>query len=380
MKNKILYLAKVDFQEKNNIGVRNKVEGQIKALESLGYEVDIISIFNQDIIFNYKTVIKTYSSITKIVDKALMNFRFYKVINEKIDASIYNAVYIRYPTMSQPYLLRFLKKLSKSDSAILFEIPTYPYKQELESSIPKRIIYFIDKIYTPYLKRYLKFIITNYDQSEIYNIPAIRMGNGIHIDNNVKFKIGHSSSKTLSLISVSSLINWHGHDRIIKGLSNYYNTGPQKEIRLNIIGEGEEMDNLMALTKKLNLNTKIKFHGFKKGEELEQIYKECQVGIGTLGIHRKGINTDNSLKTREYMSRGLPVIMAARDFDIPENYPFVINCNPTDDPIDFHKILSFYENLVTEFPDYQNTIFNFAKDNLTWKSKMKHVLTHYELN
>ena len=50
----------------------------------------------------------------------------------------------------------------------------------------------------------------------------------------------------------------------------------------------------------------------------------ADVGIGTLGLHRKSMDEASPLKVREYLAVGLPVLYGYRDPDADDLQPFVL--------------------------------------------------------
>lgn len=55
------------------------------------------------------------------------------------------------------------------------------------------------------------------------------------------------------------------------------------------------------------------FHGYLDSEGLSAVYAQSDVGLGTLAAHRKKLEQACSLKTREYLSYGLPVIVGYQE-------------------------------------------------------------------
>jgi len=55
------------------------------------------------------------------------------------------------------------------------------------------------------------------------------------------------------------------------------------------------------------------------------LLEQCDVGISTLAIDRKGLTEGAPLKTREYLLMGLPVIIGYQDTDLSEKTPYVLN-------------------------------------------------------
>jgi hypothetical protein len=50
------------------------------------------------------------------------------------------------------------------------------------------------------------------------------------------------------------------------------------------------------------------FHSPKHDEELDSLFEEKNVAIGSLGLHRDGLHADATIKTSEYCLRGYSVI------------------------------------------------------------------------
>jgi hypothetical protein len=60
----------------------------------------------------------------------------------------------------------------------------------------------------------------------------------------------------------------------------------------------------------------IVLRGVLGAQDYVAIIREADVGIGTLALHRKGMNELCSLKHREYVPYGVPIIMGAYDTDL----------------------------------------------------------------
>lgn len=57
-------------------------------------------------------------------------------------------------------------------------------------------------------------------------------------------------------------------------------------------------------------------HGALYGEALARLYRNMDVGLGTLALHRKRMQEASPLKTREYLAYGIPVIGGYEDTDL----------------------------------------------------------------
>jgi hypothetical protein len=66
------------------------------------------------------------------------------------------------------------------------------------------------------------------------------------------------------------------------------------------------------------------FHGYLEGNDLVRVLARADVAIGTLGLHRIGLEQMAPLKLREYLAYGLPAIIAYQDTDFPEGASFLL--------------------------------------------------------
>ncbi|MBT3069768.1 glycosyltransferase [Rhodomicrobium sp. Az07] len=94
---------------------------------------------------------------------------------------------------------------------------------------------------------------------------------------------------------------WHGVDKIMR-LAR-----AMPASRFNIVGLTR------ADTPDLSPPPNVFFHGPLFGEQLEAIYRNSDVGIGTLALHRRFMDTNSALKPLEYLMYGLPVILGYRE-------------------------------------------------------------------
>ena len=171
--------------------------------------------------------------------------------------------------------------------------------------------------------------------------------------------------RQIHLIGVGFVSNWHGFDRIIKGISDY--KGDRKYI-FHIIGDGPEIAVLKRLVNNLELENNVIFHGFQAGETLNKLYSVCDVAVSTLAIHRKGLTNHCSLKSREYCARGIPFIYAGNDPDFINDFEFALQAPMGDEPIQMEIVGKFYDRLMTR-SSYPIQMRNYAESNLDWDVK-----------
>jgi len=105
------------------------------------------------------------------------------------------------------------------------------------------------------------------------------------------------------------------------------------------VEEGEVLSALRQLTSNFGLNRYVVFHGTKTGEELDKIFDESDIALGSLGNHRKGLNS-----------------------------------NSAESLVNINKIVEWYEELTHNHPDYSTEMRKYAEEHLSWDAKMKPVI------
>lgn len=348
-----LYITIVNLLDTKNHGVNSKIFSQIDSLKKYSKEVDYIYKTKNEIIMNDK--------IKREFKYSLFRFReMLEIIDKK-----YDIVYIRY-CMFDFYLIKILKKLKKLNPnvKIVLEIPTYPITN---MSSKKK---YINKFFYFFAMKYIDRIITFQLEKEIWGKQTIQIFNGIDPQ---KYNISKKSicKNTIDFISVSGIFKMHGIDRIIRGISEYKeNKNFQNNIKFHIIGEGPEKQKLEKLVKDLNLENDVKFYGFKKGKELDDLFDLADIGIGSLSLFRENLTYLSSLKTKEYSVRGLPFIVSYNELAYPQNVDYIYKVVDNSSPINIEELLLWYKNIKTS----KNEIRNYAEENFTWDSQIKKIL------
>lgn len=121
---------------------------------------------------------------------------------------------------------------------------------------------------------------------------------------------------------------WHGFDRVIAGMANYYRTHTDThdyKVYLNIVGFGvpELVDSYKKDVAKHQLEKYIIFHSALYGKELDAVFEQSDMGIGSLARHRSGIDKIKTLKNREYAARGIPFVYSETDDDLSINHTYL---------------------------------------------------------
>lgn len=269
--------------------------------------------------------------------------------NKNGDLNKYDFIYFRRGTTFDLNFIKYFKQIIKANPniKIFMEIPTYPYDGEYLGGIKSKAILFIDRFYRRKVYKIINRVVVlrTSNEKKLWNIEAINIVNGIDFDE-VKPILDMKQDKFITISCIAKFSPWHGYERIIQGLSEYYKRGGKREIRILMCGEGCETEKYIALTKKLNLEGHIEFFGFLNSEQLESIYSMSDFGCCSLGRYKSNLNVIGDLKSRDYLARGIPIITGC-DIDVLRNRKFQYNVSfPNDNtPLDFDKIISLYDSI-----------------------------------
>lgn len=350
-------------------GISKKILAQCEAFERLGNIVFLCS--EKTIGKNIYRVVNNTQKIKKyknnIFLKQLLYWSFDDVIRFILEEKI-DLIYIRYVYLSNPLFIKFLKKLKEKNKKIIVEIPTYPYDGELKDrGILRNIKYRIEKISRNKMAEYIDKIVTYSKDKVIFGVDTISISNGIDIE---KINLINKKKKDeIGFIIVAGLAFWHGVDRFLYSLLQYRKNGGKEKIYFHIVGEGSEIQKLKKIVEDhRELQNIVIFYGFKSGEELDEIYNNSDIAVGSLGIHRLKLESVQPLKNREYCAKGLPFIIGFNDPSF-KNKEYIYEVSYDDKLIDIKDIIEWYKNLKISPKNIRKDAENF-----TWDIQIKEVL------
>ena len=223
------------------------------------------------------------------------------------------------------------------------------------------------------------------DAEEIFGQRTINMSNGVDFDS-IPLHHYRSSSNThptsdIHLIGVAEVHYWHGFDRLIAGLGEYYRDirSKRKNVRdvyfhiVGGVGPSEMNDSMHApgfaeLIDRFDIQDRIIFHGQLFGDDLNHVFNQCCFAIGSLGRHRSGITAIKTLKNREYATRGIPFIYSELDTDFDQQC-YVLKATPDETPIDVQQIIDFIDSHHFNPLDIRKSV-----ENLSWRIQMQYVI------
>lgn len=189
----------------------------------------------------------------------------------------------------------------------------------------------------------------------------------------------YSQINKKTLIFVGHLKDYMGVDLAIKSLPKIIKTIP--DIRLIIIGGGEQEEALKKLVNRLGLTASVNFYGWIRDRgKLENIMSECAVGIAPFNtqiLDDKVKNADPA-KIKDYMLLGMPVIItdaiSTSNLISQKRCGFVIKYDIDEFVRATRKLL----DNETLYKEYRQNSLDFVKQfdfNDLFKQNLKRVLT-----
>lgn len=362
----------------NYSGISKKIISQISGLKANGHEVDLCHyeitddrhrcwMINDKIIHDFGT--SKWGALYKKIS--------YTCIIDYIKSRNYDFVYSRSYHNANPWTIHLFKSLKKLGIKSVIEIPTYPYDQEYKT-LPRQwqIELIMDKLFRNRLAKETDRIVTFTNHSTIFGRNTICISNAIDFDA-IPMREPKINKKGFVFLAVAEVHYWHGLDRIIEGLGEYYSLGGSEDIRLHIAGyimdtemNGSEFSpGFKNQIQKYHLEDKIILHGPVYGKELDELFNMADFAIGSLGRHRCGITNIKTLKNREYAARGIPFIYSEHDEDF-ENMPYIIKAAADDTPISIKGLLDEIHQLKELTP----AVIRDSVRHLSWKEQMNKVV------
>ena len=365
---KLLFIIFHGFDPGN--GISKKISYQVDALKSCGMDVHLCYMDEQGATKQRVVdteVIADYG--TGVMSKIRKRTEFASITRYAIDHGV-AFVYIRSNHNANPFTIRMVKQLKHAGMKVVMEIPTYPYDAEYEAQGMSRQI-FQDRLFRKRLARHLDAIVTFSDYDEIFGQRTIRISNGIDF-NSVRMKtVVNDTSRELNLIGVAEIHQWHGFDRVVKGLTDYYATPQDYIVRFHVVGyffSPAVEQEFRALITANGLDDYVIIHGKQHGEALDSLFNRCDFGIGSLGRHRVGIDKIKTLKNREYAARGIPFVYSETDSDF-DHQPYVLKAPADESPVNIQSIIRFYRSLSLSATQIRQSI-----SALSWSHQMGLVL------
>lgn len=349
---KLVYAVdKNGYDDADHVGVRKKVEAVLRLFEKEGISSSLYKYEWQG----------GFPMLQVEEDTDVLYFR-------RIDPSV-------------KLLLKLceLKRRNKK-LRLIMEIPTYPFAWEstVKQSLKRKVSYAIGN----YLLHFFldRIVLIGQEQAipYLYGVPVLHAKNGVDYED-ITLRMNRKKDNEIHMIAVSGCYFWHGYDRLIKGLSNYYrNDSVKQQVYFHLVGEGKCLEEYKKLAVESNLFDKyVFFHGRLVGQELDEVYNMCDVAIDCLGCHRKQLYYVSSLKVREYAAKGMPMVTSTIvDINCEELSDYILELPPDESDIDVKKIIDFTESIYVSTENPESVIRETFRPYCEWKYSFESVVEY----
>ena len=372
---KILFLVYHGFSDES--GISKKIHYQVKGLRQNGHEVHLC----------YYDFDSRGHRCRYVDDKVIADYGMgaMAALRSRIDLGCIfrycvdngmEMVYARSFMNASPMLVRLFARLKKTGKKCVTEIPTYPYDHEFKGyPLKYKIPLYIDMMFRRALSAKMEAIVTFSNKESIFGKRTICISNGIDLDSIPL----HNPKKQqdIHLIAVAEIHYWHGFDRLVAGLGEYYKSNPNgRKVYFHVVGWEDDRGTtsngyltVEQMAKKYGIEKYVINHGKLFGDKLDEVFNQCVFAIGSLGRHRSGITEIKTLKNREYAARGISFIYSENDSDFDDK-PYIIKAPADESPINVGEIINYIDS-----HDFNPAEIRKTVEHLSWKYQMEKVIT-----
>lgn len=292
----VVYLAKLDYT--NSLGVQAKIVDQMQSWEALSPH----SKFALLIVHSGESLSQILAdSAHSVIENSLFARYIFNVnLFFALRALSPDLIYLRFSSFPFLNIIHILLYRVVVELNTRFEYEALRYKNFMKRILLRFyyffLVYFCDGVVgvTP-------------DCIPSYSRRSIVIGNAISVLRSGRSKLDVDRASRELVFIGSPNCGWHGVDKIIniaERLDGYF---------FHIIGYTE--DDLKVLGVGC-VPCNVHAHGFLEYEQYVEIFQRCFVAIGSLAMERNKMFFSSSLKNREYLVHGLPVVIQGVDVDL----------------------------------------------------------------
>ncbi|MCB0478127.1 MAG: hypothetical protein KDC84_08185 [Crocinitomicaceae bacterium] len=369
-------------------GVNKKVASKIIELRKVGIPIKALLIYTNenedlseypDIIFE-KVYFNAVGKTRKILKNRFLSFinvyseqkKYFRFIYKKLRTKEFSLVIKRYGNLdiSAYWFVRKIK------GKIIFELNTIQFEQNKKEwkfrsvlSSPSWISYVLysELLYGRKCLDKAKAVVAVSKEIADNTIKRLREKerNKVHIvsngiNTNQIDSVTPKWNDELNMLMIRGVdSDWHGVDIVLESMKH-----SSKKLQLFVVGE----------VSKEKENPNVIYTGRLNAEEISAliIKNNIHIGLGSMALFRAGLNEASPLKVRDYLSRGLPVVLNYYDTDLSEDESFLKEyCFSFNDEMNLDEVYDWFKNLYFNKKEYVNNIKNWAEKNVGMNVKIK---------
>jgi glycosyltransferase involved in cell wall biosynthesis len=290
-------------------GVRNKIVAQARQWVAYGHEVRLFVLTrDQPDVWTSRFEHATVAPYTHMGSRMRAILRLVRAMRAYDPDVIYFRYDLFYPPMA--WLPRRAARVVEVNTDDTTEFALGTRRRYYYNALTRNFVYG--------RARALVFV-----AEELSQRPAFRgfrarkevITNGVVIGEYPELPAPNGAPPTLVFVGNPSRVPWQGIDKVVR-LATL-----RPEWRFEVVGESLDGETVPS---------NMSWHGLLERDALIQVLARADVGIGTLALHRKGLEEASALKVREYLAVGLPVIVGCRDPDLQGLEPYALTLPNTE--------------------------------------------------
>lgn len=369
----ILFVEKYTLHRMDNL--RPKFDGQIAATRNLGYDVSHLGWDETGVWLvrgeERKRLVRSPFAGKGWYEHTLLFFHLIRAARRACAQRGYDVMYVRYMPFP-PTAAGMGRAQKRTGGKLVMEIPTYPQ----DADIPRKRMYrLLLSLNNRFLRRFTRYVdlialMGKKPDGPVYGCPTVNIENGVDLER-LPLRKPRQGTEGVHLLLLATIYYAQGYDRLLAGY-----TDETKRLPLFFHLVGNDFDGtartLLAEAERLGVGERWTYYGPKYGEELDALFDRCDVGVGCLGMYRKGCDGLPVLKVRDYLGRGLPTVYAGHDGMLTTPADFLLQVPNDDTPIDLGALYELGRRTQgrAELPAQ---IRAYARAHMSWEEQMRKV-------
>lgn len=344
------------------IGISKKIRTQIDTFQEMGFDVTYSAYTAEGVaIFNGTKLIVEKKAKFKRAEEFLRRFRLLSLCEKYLSIESFDLGFVRWDAADVQFL-RVLNLMKKNCGHVIMDFHGY-FPGYNTGGIKGKYTKFMTKINGCHFSKYVDIGLTETKNDSLFGVKTMPIDTGIDVSKYEPHQYS-GDDNVLNMISVANETSYHGYDRIIRGMKEYFEIAPEMNVYLHLVGNISE--STKTLIKECGLERYVILYGYQKGKELEKIYTNANVGVGPLAPHRIGGKEGTGMKTKEYFAIGLPYFYAGQELLVPDDYKYIHKIADDELPVPIEEIKDFIDKIRDNL-SMQNDMRAFAEVNFSWK-------------
>lgn len=199
------------------------------------------------------------------------------------------------------------------------------------------------------------------------NIPSFIYPNGISYSDVAVLSDNRDKKVCNVFFMCGKFSRWHGLDIVLNAVMKHKPLNSEKPIVLHLVGDLLS-DQIVTIESNTFLANVCKVYGQANAEQYTEILSACDVGLGSFALFRKDLQEAATLKVREMLACGVPVISGHKDTGLADDFPFYQDVGTA---LDFN---SLYDSYKVEKKYQRADVRQASKKYINKKDKMEDVI------